>query len=68
MATASLRLRPGRDDGITWLLDLTKKRRFKGRTIYHYRQLADDEELKALIQQDHQTWLDSFPDDEQDDI
>jgi hypothetical protein len=56
------------DDGITWLLDLTKKCRFKGRTIYHYRQLADDEELKALIQQDHQTWLDSFPDDDEDDV
>ena len=52
------------DDGTIWLLDLTKKRRIKGRTIYHYRELADDDELKALIQQDHQTWLDSFPDDE----
>ena len=50
-------------DGTIWLLDLTKKRRIKGRSIYHYRELADDDELKALIQQDHQTWLDSFPDD-----
>lgn len=52
------------DDGTTWLLDLTKKRRFRGRTIYHYRQFADDDELEAMIQQDHQSWLDSFPDDD----
>jgi hypothetical protein len=51
-------------DGTIWLLDLTKKRRLKGRTIYDYRQLADDDELKALIQRDHETLLDSFPHDE----
>ena len=45
------------------MLFRSKKRRIKGRSIYHYRELADDDELKALIQQDHQTWLDSFPDD-----
>ena len=54
------------DDGTMWLLDLTKKRRLKGRTIYDFHQLADDDELRALIQRDHQVWLDSFPDDEED--
>lgn len=56
------------DDGIMWLLDLTKKRRLKGRTIYDFHQLADDDALRALIQRDHQIWLDSFPDDEEDDV
>jgi hypothetical protein len=54
------------DDGSMWLLDLTKKRRFRGRTIYHFQPLSDDDELQALIQQDHQLWLDSFPDEEDD--
>ena len=53
------------DDGTTWLLDLTKKKRIKGRTCYIYRQLANDAELEALIQKDHQEWLEQFPDEEE---
>jgi hypothetical protein len=52
------------DDGTTWLLDLTQKRRFKGRTIYAFRQLSDNDELEQLIKHDHQQWLDQFDDDE----
>lgn len=54
------------DDGTTWLLDLTRKRRLKGRTIHDFRQLAGDDELALMIQQDHQQWLDAF-DEETDD-
>lgn len=52
------------EDGTTWLLDLTQKRRFKGRTIYAFRQLSDNDELEQLIKHDHQQWLDQFDDDE----
>lgn len=55
------------DDGTTWLLDLTRKRRLKGRTIYAFRQLADNDELEQLIQQDHQEWIEQFDSDEQTD-
>ena len=54
------------DDGTMWLLDLTKRRRHKGRSIYSFRQLAGDDDLQALIQKDHQLWLDSFPDNDDD--
>ncbi len=53
------------DDGTTWLLDLTQKRRLKGRTIYAFRALADSDELEQLIQNDHQEWLDQFDDDDE---
>lgn len=52
------------DDGTTWLLDLTQKRRLKGRTIYAFRELVDSDELEQLIKDDHQQWLDQFDDDE----
>jgi hypothetical protein len=50
------------DDGTTWLLDLTSKRRFQGRTIYAFRQLTGDE-LDLIIQKDHQQWLGKFDDE-----
>jgi hypothetical protein len=54
-----------KDDGTTWLLDLTQKRRLKGRTIYAFRELVDSDELEQLIQNDHQQWLDQFDDDDE---
>jgi hypothetical protein len=51
------------DDGTSWLLDLTNKRRFQGRTIYAFRQLTGDDELELIIKQDHQQWLDEFDDE-----
>jgi len=51
------------DDGSTWLLDLTRKKRIKGRTCFAFRSLADDAELEALIQHDHEQWLAQFDDD-----
>jgi hypothetical protein len=52
------------DDGTTWHLDLTRKRRFKGHTIYAFRELMDNDELEQLIQNDHQQWLAQFDDDD----
>lgn len=51
------------DDSSTWLLDLTRKQRIMGRTCFALRTLADDAELEALIQRDHELWLAQFYDE-----
>lgn len=40
-----------------WVLDLDRKRRIRGKLCHHFKLLESQEELDAMLQADHQWWV-----------
>jgi hypothetical protein len=40
-----------------WLLDLEKKKRYRGRTCYYFKRIETQEELDALLRADYEEWV-----------
>jgi len=40
-----------------WLLDMHKKKRVKGKTLYYFRKIASQEELDRIIRDDLDEWV-----------
>lgn len=42
---------------LLWVLDLHRKKRIKGKTVYYFKQMMTQEELDAVLQSDYEAWV-----------
>ena len=45
------------DADLVWFLDLTKKRRIKGKMLYAFKQLNTEEEIQSMLDKDYEAWV-----------
>ena len=45
------------DADLVWFLDLTKKRRIKGKMLYAFKQLNTEEEIQIMLDKDYEAWV-----------
>jgi len=42
---------------LLWILDLERKKRFKGKTCYYFKQIKSQEDLDTIFQEDQDWWV-----------
>ena len=50
------------DPHTLWLLDMQKKKRFEGKTVYWFKRIEDQKELDQILYDDLQNWIEYMKD------